>query len=175
MLVSVLSLLLNINIYLDDTWMRNIYLDGTWMTNIYLDGTWMTNIYLDGTWMTNIYLDGTWMTNIYLDDTPGPWQSSRCSTFGSCNQTPAKLPPGKYHQQPQCSDHIGHDQKKDNDHQGMFLKKSPHSSGQRWSRLASRGCPLGSTSWAHSRRDTSRQKHCSFIVSNNISIIVTSK
>ena len=156
--MSVLSLLLNINIYLDDTWMRNIYLDGTWMTNIYLDGT----------WMTNIYLDGTWMTNIYLDDTPGPWQSSRCSASGSCNQTPAKLPPGKCHQQPQCSHHIGHDQKKDNDHQGMFLKKSPHSSGQRWSRLASRGCPLGSTSWAHSHRDTSRQKHCSFIVSNDV-------
>ena len=77
--MSVLSLLLNINIYLDDTWMRNIYLDGTWMTNI--------------------YLDGTWMTNIYLDDTPGPWQSSRCSASGSCNQTPAKLPPGKCHQQ----------------------------------------------------------------------------
>ena len=154
--MSVLSLLLNINIYLDDTWMRNIYLDGTWMTNLYLDGT----------WMTNIYLDGTWMTNIYLDDTPGPWQSSRCSASGSCNQTPAKLPPGKCHQQPQCSHHIGHDQKKDNDHQ--VLKKSPHSSGQRWSRLASRGCPLGSTSSAHSRRDTSRQKHCSFIVSNDV-------
>ena len=58
----------------------------------------------------------------------------------------------------------GNDHRDDDDDDEEELKMLHRSSGRRWSRLFSRGCPLGSTSSAHSRHDTSVQSIITLIL-----------